>query len=124
MCTQKYDVWRMVGKDIDVTAGIGEKETPFQLDSNDGDVIGISAAENYERVDLAKCLLTLEVNGDKPATSVPITQLLPDVQGQMWPYEIKAGLKVKAKIVSRSANTLVAVPITLIFHHKHPKDCK
>lgn len=122
---QNYDVWRMVGKDVDVSAGVGEVETPdFSLNANDGDVVGISAAENYARVDLAQCLLTMEVDGVAILRAVPITQLLPDGERHMWPVRIAKGTKPKVKLESRSANTIVAVPITLIFHHETPANCR
>lgn len=125
MCMQTYDVWRMVGKDVSVTAGAGEVETSdFSLNANDGDVVGISAAENYARVDLAKCLLTIEVAGVAIMKGVPITQLLPDGERHMWPVRIEKGSKLLVKLESRSANTVVATPITLIFHHETPANCR
>jgi hypothetical protein len=124
MC--KYDAWRIVGKDINVTDGAGEDESSPNVEKNDGDLIGISVAENYARVDLSQCLLTVEGSGiDRPIKDVPVTQFLPDGERQMWPFltPIPAGTKLTVKLVSRSANTLAVNPIVLIFHHRNPKSC-
>lgn len=125
MCKEKYDAWRLVGHDIDVTTGAGTAETAeFTVEENNGDVIGISVAENYARVDMAKCLLSMDVNQVRKLKNVPLTQFLPDGATEMWPVDIRRGSKIKVSLKSLSANTSANTPITLIFHYRNPKDCK
>lgn len=115
----KYKGNLLVGKDMDVIAVAGDKETDLDLQANDGPVVGISIGESYSRTDLGQVNLTLRVVGKSSdiLTNVPLTQFLPDGDRQMWPCSIDKGTKVKAKLTIRVAGLLVAKPIPLIFHH-------
>lgn len=126
MCKENQPpAWRLVGRDIDVVAAaLGDKETTPQLDANDGDVIGISVGENYSRTILGKTLITIEVDGLKPVTNLPLTQLLPDGERHYWPVKIAAGLKPKIKLTCRDNTMVAANPIVLITHHAKLASCK
>lgn len=126
MCAQKYDVWRMVGKDLNTqAAALGELETTLQLNANDGDVVGFSVCENYSRTVLSKLLITIEVDGAKPMVNVPLTQLLPDGERFMWPLKekIQRGTKPVVKLNHRDNTTAVANPVVLICHHAPLDSC-
>lgn len=126
MCAQNYNVWRMVGKDLNTLNGaLGDLETTPIINSNDGDVIGLSVAENYSRIVLASLLLTIEVDGAKPLVNVPLTQLLPDGERFMWPLKEKIlkGSKPKITLTHRNNTTAAANPVVLICHHAPLNDC-
>lgn len=118
----------MVGVDLDViNAGLGDKETPINPNANDGDIVGFSVAENYSRTVLAKTLLTIESDQkDKPLITVPLTQLLPDGERQMWPLvePIRKGTKIKAILTCRDNTMATANPVVLILHHNPIENCK
>lgn len=121
MCKNQYTATRMVGYDCDVTnAATGEEETTLTLSASDGDIIGFSVAENYSRTVLAKMLISISLGNNKPLLNVPLTQLLPDGERQMWPLNerITAGSKPVVKLVIRDNTTDVNNPVVLIGHHE------
>ncbi len=125
MCTCKeYLGKQLVGKDMDVIAVVGDKETNISLENNLGDVVGLSIGETYARTDLGQVNLSLRLDGKSSEflTNVPLTQFIPDGERQMWPCHIDKGSKIIAKLTIRVAGLVVAKPIPLIFHHNN-KSC-
>jgi hypothetical protein len=128
MCKQNYKAWRMVGVDLAViNAGVGDSPTNITPNANDGDIAGFSVAENYSRTILAKTLLTIETDQkEKPLINVPLTQLLPDGERQMWPLMevITRGTKIKAILTCRDNTMASANPVVLVLHHNPIENCK
>lgn len=118
--------WRIKGHDVAITDAAGSASDTIDLVASDGDVIGISVAENYARVDMGKIKVSIDdTNNAKPLIEVPLTQLLPDGERQFYPLAKPLPKQVlDITIKSTSANSLAANPITLIFHYDDPQTCE
>ena len=61
MCQSNYNAKMLIGKDMDVLAALGDKETKVTLDTGYGDIVGISIGETYTRSELGQVNLSLKV---------------------------------------------------------------
>jgi hypothetical protein len=119
MCSMnKYEAWKLVSKDMDVLALVGDKETIVTIDRSYGNIVGISIGESYTRPQLGQVNLTMTADSTERIVNTPLTQFLPDGERQMWPIRIEAGTVVKVKLTIRVVGLVVAIP--LIFHLEKP----
>ena len=116
MCQSNYNAKMLIGKDMDVLAALGDKETKVTLDTGYGDIVGISIGETYTRAELGQVNLSLKAGSRDILVNAPLSQFLPDGERQMWPLNISKGTEIKATLNINVATLLVAKPIPLIFH--------
>jgi hypothetical protein len=121
MCDYKAKF--LVGRPMGVQATVGVVSSDVKVDSNYGDILGVSIGETYDRASLGRINLSLRVDSTEKIVNVPLNQFLPDGERHMWPINIPAGTNMTATLGINVAGLDPARPIPLIFHTEGIKKC-
>lgn len=109
---------KVIGNELTTPTGVATTVSSFIPAQGNGDILGLSVAENYDKAVLSQVYCTIEHNNRKLLESAPLSVLIPTIDRPYFPFEIKVGIPVKVTLDSRNATLLAANKINILTHHR------